>query len=97
MPEHLPTSSIATHAAMALFGALTHALSAHRKGESKTLSDFVALIIMSSFSGVMFSLVSMHMFGGDEYVTLAMAGTGGFLGIEGMGYIVEWIKKKITK
>lgn len=97
MPEHIPTSQILAHGAIAVFGAVTHALSAHRKGESKSFADFISLTLMSSFSGVMFSLVALHYVGGDQYLTLAFAGTGGFLGVEGMGWLVEKVKKMIAK
>ena len=97
MPEQIPTAQIFTHGAIAFFGAITHALSAHRKGQSKTFADFISLTLMSSFSGVMFSLVGLHLFAGDTYATLAMAGTGGFLGVEGMGWLVEKVKKMIAK
>lgn len=97
MPEHIPTTQIFTHGAIAFFGAVTHALSAHRKGQSKSLADFVSLTLMSSFSGVMFSLIGLHLFAGDAYITLAMAGTGGFLGVEGMAWVVEKLKKMIEK
>lgn len=83
-----------THGLLAVFGAFTHAASAHREGKSKTLTDFLMLTMMSSFSGVMFALVGLHFFGQDSYITLAMAGTGGFMGVEGMTWIVRFITSK---
>lgn len=80
------------HALMALFGALVHALRAHRNGSSKTLLDFVALVVMSSFSGVIFALMAIHFFPEEIYISIALAGTGGYLGIEGMGMVIERIK-----
>lgn len=97
MPEHIPTTQILAHGATALFGALTHALTAQRKGLTKSFSDFLALMVISSFSGLMFALMGMDLFGGDQYITLTMAGTGGFLGVEGMAWIVERIRNFLIK
>lgn len=83
-----------THGLLAIFGAFTHAASAHREGKSKTFMDFVLLTIMSSFSGVMFALMGFHFFGQGSYITLAMAGTGGFMGVEGMTWVVKVIVSK---
>lgn len=86
MPESstfFALSAFAKHALLAGFGALAHAINAHRTGKTKGPVDFVLLTIMSSFSGVMFALVALHTFE-NQYITLAAAGSGGFLGVEGM-------------
>jgi hypothetical protein len=85
------------HGGFALFGAIVHASQAHRTGKSKTLADFAILVVMSSFSGVMFSLVAIYYFPQDTYLTMAMAGTGGFLGVEGMSILVDKLRILITK
>lgn len=79
----LGVSTVAKHGLIAGFGALAHAINAHRTGKTKGLLDFILLTIMSSFSGVMFALVALHTFD-NQYITLAAAGSGGFLGVEGM-------------
>ena len=76
-------SSVAKHGLIAAFGALAHAINAHRAGKTKGLLDFCLLTVMSSFSGVIFALVALHLFG-NQYITLAAAGSGGFLGVEGL-------------
>ena len=96
MNEPITTTQIIIHGGLALFGAVTHALNAHRRGESKTFLDFIALTLMSSFSGVMFAVVALHFFQGQAYISMAIAGTGGFLGVEGMGLIVEKLKRAIN-
>lgn len=83
------------HGAIAFFGAAVHALNAHRRGESKTIIDFFSLVAISSFSGAMFAAVGLHIFG-DGYVSFCIAGTGGFLGIEGMAYITKFVKTSIN-
>jgi len=88
------TTQLIAHGTIAFFGAVVHALDSHRKGISKTILDFVVLTIMSSFSGVMFALIGLHFWPEQIYLTTAMAGTGGYLGIEGMVFIVSVIKSK---
>ena len=85
------------HGILAIFGAFVHAAKAHRDGSSKNFIDFISLTLMSSFSGVMFALIGLEMFGEQSYLTLAMAGTGGFIGVEGMTYIIAYVTKRITK
>ena len=95
MHEPVTTTQIAIHGGIALFGAITHALQAHRKGESKSLLDFVVLTAMSSFSGVMFAIIGLQVFEHQAYLSMAMAGTGGFLGVEGMAVLVPLIIDKL--
>lgn len=90
--EPATTKIIVVHGALAVFGAMVHAAKAHRDGTSKTVIDFLTLTAMSSFSGVMFALLGLHMFGEQSYLTMAMAGTGGFLGVESMTIVINRIK-----
>lgn len=87
---------IAAHAALAIFGAVVHAARAYRMGQSRSFVDFLTLTTMASFSGVMFSLLGLYMFGDQAYLTLAMAGTGGFLGVEGMTLIAARVQDLLT-
>jgi len=82
------------HGLLAFFGAIVHASKAHREGKSKNFMDFLLLTIMSSFSGVMFALLGFEMFGYESYLSLAMAGTGGYVGVEGMTFIVTYLKDR---
>ena len=74
---------------------MVHALNAYRNGGSKSIIDMMMLTVISSFSGVMFAFVAFHVFGEDSYLTLAIAGSGGFLGVEGMSMLTKAIKKSI--
>lgn len=85
------------HGVLAMFGAIVHASKAHREGQSNSFLDFLVLTIMSSFSGVMFAIVGFEMFGHESYISLAMAGTGGFIGVEGMTYIIAFVTNKFKK
>lgn len=84
-----------THGVLAIFGALVHASKAYRAGETKSPIDFIALAFVSSFSGVMFALIGLYLFGEASYITAAMAGTGGFVGVEGMTWVVEFIRIRV--
>jgi len=95
--EIVTISAVAKHAGIVMFGAIVHATMAHRKGMSKTFIDFVILTVMSSFSGVMFALLALYLFGDSQpYITLMMAGTGGFLGVEGMTIIVNKLRQLLV-
>lgn len=94
--EPVAMKALFAHGGIAIFGALAHALQKQRNGQSKGFFDFVALALMSSFSGVVFALIGLHFFGGQHYLTLAMAGTGGFLGVEGLAIVVERIQQLIS-
>lgn len=97
MQEPISSTVIAFHGVAALFGAIVHAAKAYQNGQSKTWLDFLVLTTMASFSGVMFALIGLHFFGGNSYLTMAMAGTGGFLGVEGMSIIIDRVKDLISK
>lgn len=98
LPEHSTTVSVsvsvlAKHGTIAFFGGLAHAINKHRTGESKGWLDLLALTAMSSFFGLLFGFIALYLFKNNEYITLAMAGTGGWLGIEGVGMLLALIKK----
>lgn len=97
MNEPISTTQITYHGGLAFFGALVHASNAHRTGKSKTLLDFCILTLMSSFSGVMFALLGLYIFQDSIHLSMAMAGTGGYLGVEGMSIIVERLKLLIQR
>lgn len=89
MQEPLSTLGAAMfvkHGLIALFGALAHAINAHRNGESKGFLDFALLTVLSSFSGIVFALLAVHFFE-DGYITLAIAGSGGYIGVEGLSLV----------
>lgn len=92
----ISSTPLVIHGIFALAGAFVHASQVYRGGGTKNFMDFILLTIMSSFSGVMFALVAIH-FLGDSYLTMAIAGTGGFLGVEGMTYLVTLFKQKFIK
>ncbi len=83
------------HAVIAFFGAIVHASSAHRAGKSKGFLDFFLLTLMSSFSGVIFSLVAFQVFD-NAYLTLAIAGSGGFLGVEGLTVLAVKLRDALS-
>lgn len=86
-----PLGAVVAHGTIAVFGAVVHASQAHRTGQSKGLVDFFLLTIMSSFSGLIFALVAFQFFD-NPYMTLAIAGSGGFLGVEGLTFLAAKIR-----
>jgi hypothetical protein len=96
MPAIEFTSGVfAKHILIAFFGAFVHALNAQRNGNTKNFLDVITLTIISSFSGVMFFIIGLHFLGEGSYLTIALAGSGGFLGVEGMTIIVSVLKKSV--
>jgi len=93
----ISVSYIVQHSMIAFFGGVAHAINKHRNGDSKTFMDFVLLTILSSFFGVLFGFIGIHFYPNSEYLTMAIAGTGGWLGIESTGILVEFLKKRFTK
>lgn len=96
LPEHSTTVSIsvlAKHGSIALIGGFAHAINKHRTGESKGWLDLLALTAMSSFFGLLFGFIALSLFSNNEYITLAIAGTGGWLGIHSTGILIDFIKK----
>lgn len=96
MSDPISSTTVIVHGIFAFFGAIVHALDSHRKGKSKSLLEFFALTVMSSFSGAMFALIGLYFFPENIYITAAIAGTGGFLGVEGMAIVVDRVKNLIS-
>lgn len=62
----------------------------------KKLWDVFTGVIISGFSGTMFAVASMALFGDEHfYLTMVMAGSGGFLGVEGINWLAEKVKRKL--
>lgn len=91
----LTIGTIVKHGILAFFGAMVHAISAHRSGKSKGIMDFFLLTVMSSFSGVIFALIALQFFN-NEYLSLAAAGSGGFLGVEGLSVLASKIRDQLA-
>lgn len=91
----LTIATICKHGILAVFGALAHAINVHRSGGSKGVVDFCLLTIMSSFSGIIFALIALQ-FLHNEYLTLAAAGSGGYLGVEGLSVLASKIRDTLA-
>jgi hypothetical protein len=89
------STSLCMHGVIAVFGGTVHALQKQREGMTKGIWDIIVLGAISSFSGIIFALVSMYLFE-SEYITLAAAGSGGFLGVEGLAVIAKKIQDLIA-
>lgn len=95
MIEPISSTQVIAHGSLAMFWAIVHALNAHRQWRSKTFLDFIILIIMSSFTWVMFTLIALHLFPTATYLLFAMSGSGWYLWIEWMGLVVGYLKNRI--
>lgn len=98
MSEPVSTISLSyvlQHTIIAIFGGFAHAINKYRNGQSKTPMDFFLLTILSSFFGVLFGFISIHLYPTSEYLTMAIAGTGGWMGIESIGMLMTFIKSKV--
>lgn len=89
--EQITTAILIKHGVMAVFSALVHALIEYREGKTRTLLDMFIITIISSFSGVMFGLIALRFFPNDVYFSLAITGTGGVMGVEGLRIVTRQI------
>ncbi len=95
MIEPISTSQVVAHGGLAIFWAIVHALNAHRNWKTKSFLDFVILVIMSSFTWVMFTLLALHLFPTATYLLFAMSGAWGYLGVEWMSMVVGYLKNRM--
>ena len=85
--ESLPLTVFIKHGVIALFGAITQALIEHRELRSRTFFDFVVLIIVGSFTGVMFGLLALNFFPNNQYISMSITGAGAVMGKEGLSML----------
>ena len=96
MTPELHAAIIVKHGALALLGGIVHALSAYRRGETRGPLDILVLATISSFTGVIFAFLALNLYP-QGYFTFAVAGVGGFIGVEGMAWITDLVKKKLQR
>lgn len=82
------------HGTLALFGAVVHALNAYREDKTKSIKDHLVLGTIASFTGVVFGLVGISMFGAASYPALILTALGGYVGPPGMTYMTTYILEK---
>lgn len=87
------TSEITRHAMIAFMAGIAHALqngdTRKELGRWERVGEFIASTLIASFSGVIFGLLALSYFGGESYMTLAITGSGGFVGAKGLKMISE--------
>ena len=91
-PASISMSALFKHGIIAVFGGITHAINKHRMGQTKGVVDIFALAFMSAFFGVLFGFIALSTIN-NEYLTLSVAGVGGWLGIESKGLMIEFVRK----
>ena len=85
-------SEIIKHGIIALIAGFAHALNERRDEKASKMvkiGEFIASVLIASFSGVIFGLIALEMFGQGSYLTLAITGSGGFIGAKGLKIISE--------
>jgi LydA holin phage, holin superfamily III len=99
-PEPFTSTIMSKHiffGVMALFGGVVHALVKHRRGETKGVGDFIALSVISGFSGVMWLFIALTYFPENLYLIGFAAGMGGYMSTEGLTLIVIYFKERFAK
>lgn len=94
MSEPISTSLMAKHGLLAITGGIVHSLSAYRRGETRGILDIIILSIISAFTGVIFAFIALSLYP-NTYLTFAIAGVGGFVGVEGMSWVTIFVKDKL--
>ena len=102
-PHAYSISEIIKHGMIAIAAGVAHALSEGRRVGTRTEQclEFIASVLIASFSGVIFGLIALEMFGQGSYLSLAITGAGGFIGSKGLKMISEtlvtFIQVVVTK
>lgn len=82
---------------MALFGALACALNARREKRIDNWLDFFTYLVIAAFAGFIFWLVGIFLWGQDSILTGIVAGMGGWLGVDGLAFLAEAIKRLLGR
>jgi hypothetical protein len=98
MSEPVTSLAISKYIALAawsVLGGITHALAEKRKGGVKNMLDGFILAVISGFCGLMWGLIALKLYPGDVLVMAFMSGLGGFMSLEGLALVVNYLKKKL--
>ena len=81
-------------AMIAVFGAVTHTLVEQRAGRVKNFIDGLYLTIISGFASTMWLLIALNYFPHNILVIGFVTGMGGFMSLEGLAFIINYLKRK---
>lgn len=81
----------------AMFGGIVHALVVQRNGGVKDTKDFVGLSIISGFGGYMWVLLTLNYYPDKISLIAFAAGFGGYMSVEGLSFMTDIIKSKLSK
>ena len=84
-------TALTIHGAFALIGGLAKAI----KRKKNRAVEYFACGLVSSFSGVLFAIIFKHFFPNMEYLHLAAAGIGGWVGSDGIEFLYKLLKKML--
>lgn len=77
-----------------IFGGIVHALTQHRRGTVKSITDGAILAFISGFAGMMWGLIAIKFYANDLVIVSFASGLGGFMSLEGLALVVNYVKKK---
>ena len=83
--------------AWSVFGGITHALVEHRAGHVKSFVDGVILSFISGFCGMMWTLIAVRSYPNDWTIIGFAGGLGGYLSLQGLAMMANFLKNKILK
>jgi hypothetical protein len=92
-PHAYDVGEIVKHAFVAVIAGFAHALHEGKRKGTKLdqFMEFIASVVIASFSGVIFGLVALEIFGQGSYLSLAITGSGGFIGAKALKVLSETI------
>ena len=91
----IPAESI--YVVIAAAGGVTRYLQHYLNEGIFAWKHFTAHVFVSSFSGWMFYLFAIDIFGFPDTTVAIFAGLGGWMGVEALKMVETFIKKKIDK
>ena len=93
MPHNdLNLIQVILHGVVAIFGGIVRALSdGNKKFKGIIIEGFIA-----GFSGSMLGLLAINITD-SQSITLVIAGTGGYMGVESIKLLANWVSKKLNK
>lgn len=97
MSEPITAAVISKWAVMSLwaaFGGIVHALTEKRRGGVHSFADGVILAFVSGFAGMMWGLGAMKFYPNDMLVIAFASGLGGFMSLEGIAVLINYLKNK---
>ena len=82
---------------VAAIGGVARYLQAYLNEGEFALRHFCAHVLISAFSGYMFYQFAINILSLPETLIPVVAGLGGWMGVESMKMLEDWLRKKMNK